>query len=45
MYSKKLFVGQHVMQDIGITLDDLDEAVDFCNIEGMAIISALKLKS
>jgi len=45
MYSKKLFVGQHVMQDIGITLDDLDEAVDFCNVEGMAIISALKLKA
>jgi len=45
MYSKKLFVGQHVMQDIGITLDDLDEAVDFCNVEGMAILSALKLKS
>jgi len=45
MYSKKLFVGQHVMQDLGITLDDLDEAVNFCNVEGMAIISALKLKA
>ena len=45
MYSKKQFVGQHVMQDIGITLEDLDEAVDFCNVEGMAIISALKLKA
>ncbi|MBA6390546.1 HDOD domain-containing protein [Colwellia sp. BRX10-3] len=45
MYSKKSFVGQHVMEDLGITLADLDEAVNFCNIEGMAIISALKLKT
>lgn len=45
MYSKKLFVGQHVMQDLGITLNDLDEAVNFCNVEGLAIISALKLKA
>ena len=45
MYSKKLFVGQHVMQDLAITLDDLDEAINFCNGEGIAILSALKLKS
>jgi len=45
MYSKKSFVGQHVMEDLGITLEDLDEAVSFCNIEGMAIMSALKLKT
>ena len=45
MYSKKSFVGQHVMEELGITLEDLDEAVNFCNGEGLAIISALKLKS
>ena len=44
MYSRKLFVGQHVMQDLGITLEELDEAINFCNIEGLSIISALKLK-
>jgi len=44
MYSKKSFVGQHIMEDLGLTIDDLDEALDFCNSEGMAILSALKLK-
>lgn len=44
MYSKKSFVGQHVMEDLGITIDDLDEAINFCNIEGLTILSALKLK-
>ena len=45
MYSKKSFVGQHIMDDLGITFDDLDEAVNFCNIEGMTILSALSLKA
>ncbi|MEW6981671.1 HDOD domain-containing protein [Colwelliaceae bacterium 6471] len=44
MYPKKSFVGQHVMEDLGLTMDDLDEAVNFCNIEGMNIMSALSLK-
>lgn len=44
MYSKKSFIGQHIMQDLNITMSDLDEAINFCNIEGLAIMAALKLK-
>jgi len=45
MYTKKTFVGQHVMEDLGLTMQDLDEAVDFCNLEGLNILAALKLKN
>lgn len=44
MYSKKTFLGKHLMDDLGITMDDINEAIDFCNAEGLAIMSALKLK-
>lgn len=45
MYSKKSFIGQHIMEDLGVTFDDLDEALNFCNIEGLSIMSALSLKT
>ncbi|GAA5140895.1 HDOD domain-containing protein [Thalassotalea piscium] len=45
MYSKKNFLGKHLMYDLGITMDDINEAIDFCNAEGLAILSALKLKN
>jgi HD-like signal output (HDOD) protein len=44
MYAKKSFVGQHIMQDLGISMMELDQALDFCNSEGMSIMSALILK-
>jgi HD-like signal output (HDOD) protein len=44
MYSKKTFLGQHLMKELDITMADIDEALNFCNLEGLAILSALKLK-
>ncbi|GHE84792.1 HDOD domain-containing protein [Thalassotalea profundi] len=44
MYSKKTFLGKHLMDDLDITMDEINEAIDFCNGEGLAIMSALKLK-
>ena len=43
MYSKVNFIGKHLMEDLGITMNDIDEALEFCNAEGMAIMSALKV--
>ena len=44
MYSKKHFIGLHILQDLEISMADLDEAVNFCNLEGLSILAALKLK-
>lgn len=44
MYSKQSFLGQHIMEDLGITKNDINEAINFCNLEGLSIMSALKLK-
>ena len=43
MYSKKTFLGQHLLEDLSLTMDDIDSALEFCNAEGMAIMSALKV--
>jgi len=43
MYSKVNLIGKHLMDDLEITTKDLDAALDFCNAEGMAIMSALKV--
>ncbi|WP_448546702.1 HDOD domain-containing protein [Thalassotalea fusca] len=43
MYSKKSFLGQHLMEDLGISSDDIEQALTFCNAEGMSIMSALKV--
>jgi len=43
MYSKKSFLGQHLLEDLGITGDDIEQALTFCNAEGMSIMSALKV--
>lgn len=44
MYSKKSFLGQHIMKDYDISMNDINEAIDFCNLEGLNILSALSLK-
>ncbi|WDE06789.1 HDOD domain-containing protein [Thalassomonas viridans] len=44
MYAKKHFVGLHILKDLGISMAELDEAVNFCNLEGLSILRALKLK-
>jgi len=43
MYSKKTFLGQHLLEDLNITANDIDEAIEFCNVEGMSIMSALNV--
>ncbi|GAA6206227.1 MULTISPECIES: HDOD domain-containing protein [Thalassotalea] len=43
MYSKKTFLGQHLLEDLSLTLDDIDQALEFCNVEGMAIMSSLNV--
>jgi len=44
MYSKQTFLGQHLMEDLGLNFDDIEQAVNFCNLEGLSIMTALKLK-
>lgn len=44
MYVKKNFIGQHILKDLDISMAELDEATNFCNIEGLSILTALKLK-
>lgn len=43
MYSKVNLIGRHLMEDLNITMNDIDDALAFCNAEGMAIMSALKV--
>ncbi len=43
MYSKATFLGQHLLEDLSITADDIEQALEFCNIEGMAIMSVLNV--
>ena len=43
MYSKKTFLGQHLLDDLKISADDIEQALEFCNVEGMAIMSALNV--
>ncbi|MEW6991069.1 HDOD domain-containing protein [Colwelliaceae bacterium 6441] len=45
MYSKKTFLGQHLLEDLSLTLKDIEQALEFCNIEGLAIMSALNVSS
>jgi len=45
MYSKQTFLGQHLMDDLGLSFEDIDEAINFCNLEGLSILMALKLKA
>ncbi len=43
MYSKINLIGRHLMEDLDITIKDIDDALEFCNAEGMAIMAALKV--
>lgn len=43
MYSKVNLIGRHLLEDLNITMNDIDDALEFCNAEGMAIMSALKV--
>lgn len=43
MYSKKTFLGQHLLDDLAISVNDIEDAIEFCNVEGMAIMSILNV--
>ncbi|GHG01722.1 HDOD domain-containing protein [Thalassotalea marina] len=43
MYSKKAFVGQHLMQDLGLTDQHLDDALAYCSAQAMEIMSILEV--
>lgn len=43
LYSKKSFIGPELVEKLGLTYDDIDEALSYCNVEAMAIMSVLKL--
>jgi HD-like signal output (HDOD) protein len=45
MYSKRTFPGVHLMKELGISAIDVEEALNFCNVEGLAILSMLRLNS
>jgi HD-like signal output (HDOD) protein len=43
IYSKVNLIGKHLLEDLNISMADIDDALEFCNAEGMAIMSALKV--
>ncbi|QBG35540.1 HDOD domain-containing protein [Litorilituus sediminis] len=43
LYSKVNLLGKHLLADLKLTMNDIDDALAFCNAEGMAIMSALKV--
>lgn len=45
MYSKVNLIGSHLLEDLNITMNDIDDALEFCNAEGMVIMAALKVTS
>lgn len=45
LYSKKTFIAPHILKDHSYSLADVNEAIDYCNAEGLAIMSVLKLKN
>jgi len=40
LYSKKNIVGPHIIQDLGITMDDIDEALEYCNAKALELLAA-----
>lgn len=44
MYSKQHFLAPFLLEKFELSMDDIDESLNFCNAEGLAIMSALALK-
>ncbi|WP_077338154.1 HDOD domain-containing protein [Pseudocolwellia agarivorans] len=45
MYSKQNFVMPSLLEEFELSITDIDEALNFCNVEGLTIMSALALKN
>lgn len=43
MYSKKTFIGAHVLEDLGLTHEDVDSALEHCNIKAMELLAAFPI--
>ncbi|WP_448212875.1 HDOD domain-containing protein [Colwellia sp. MEBiC06753] len=43
MYSKKTFVGQHILDDLGINAQDIDDALEYCNAKALELINAFPI--
>ncbi|WP_286265977.1 HDOD domain-containing protein [Thalassotalea atypica] len=43
LYPKIRLIGQHVLDDLGINEQTLNDAINYCNSEGMTIMSILKV--
>ena len=44
LYDKNTFIPRGLLLELELEWDDLNNAIDFCNAEGLVILSALKLK-
>lgn len=43
MYAKKSFLGHHLLEQLGLTEQDIDLGLTYCNQQGMEILSVLRL--
>ncbi|NMP32031.1 HDOD domain-containing protein [Thalassotalea sp. M1531] len=43
LYSKKNIVGQHLLEDLGLSMKDVDDALDYCNEKAMEMLSAFPI--
>lgn len=41
IFQKERLIGQHVLDDLQLSATDLNEAIDYCNAEGLQIMSVL----
>lgn len=44
LYAKKVLISEALLNQLDLSWDDIENAINFCNAEGIAILSALKLK-
>lgn len=44
LYDKNAFIPRSLLLALGLDWDDLNNAINYCNAEGLVILSALKLK-
>lgn len=44
LYDKKTFIPRSILAALELNWDDLNNAINYCNAEGLVILSALKLK-
>ena len=43
MYSKKTIVGQHILDDLGVTSEDVEAAIEHCNEKALELLSAFPI--